>query len=203
MSAEYCLGFHRKISWGGSHRPSGWLLCISSESFMDISSTGRLSTHSGTIPWKTPSATSLVSRILGSWCCKVSLCEFKSIIGIYYNLGYFWLSHSPVGSLAYQTLHLNKYWRFVIETWVTVHAGVVAYQTVPNIMGKELWPMFLFGFATVIILTQVGKTALSCSLPLSSAVTLNSYFTVISSMVSRSGKICPRGHVPYHLLSTS
>lgn len=61
------------------------------------------------------------------------------------------------GSLAFQTMHLNKYWRFVLETWVTVHSAVVAFHTVPNIMGKELWPMFLFGFSTAIILTQVRK----------------------------------------------
>lgn len=60
-----------------------------------------------------------------------------------------------VGSLAFTKLHLNKYWRFTMEVWVTMHSGIVAVQTVPAIMGKELWPMFVFGFAAAIFLTQV------------------------------------------------
>ncbi|KAF6016987.1 hypothetical protein EB796_024698 [Bugula neritina] len=59
------------------------------------------------------------------------------------------------GSLTFTNLHLNKYWRFTLEVWVTLHSGVVAVQTVPNIMGKEIWPMFVFGFAMAIILTQL------------------------------------------------
>lgn len=42
-----------------------------------------------------------------------------------------------------------------MEVWVAIHAGIVAFQTVPSIMGKELWPMFFFGFTTAWILTQV------------------------------------------------
>lgn len=68
----------------------------------------------------------------------------------------FFIFYFP-GSLAFTKLHLNRYWRFTLEVWVTVHSGVIAVQSVPNIMGKELWPMFVFGFATAIILTQVSK----------------------------------------------
>ena len=67
------------------------------------------------------------------------------------------LCYFSLGSLTFTKLHLNKYWRFTLETWVTIHAGIVAVQTVPNIMGKELWPMFVFGFATAVFLTQVSK----------------------------------------------
>jgi hypothetical protein len=33
------------------------------------------------------------------------------------------------GSLMFTPVHLNRLWRFVVETWVLVHAGVVAYQS--------------------------------------------------------------------------
>ena len=55
------------------------------------------------------------------------------------------------GSLTFTKLHLNKYWRFTLETWIIIHAGVVAAQ----VEITERWSMFVFGFATVIFLTQV------------------------------------------------
>lgn len=64
-----------------------------------------------------------------------------------------------IGSLAYTNAHLNRYWRMTMEVWVAIHAGIVAFQTVPNVMGKELWPMFFFGFTTAWIVTQVGNSA--------------------------------------------
>ncbi|XP_078581738.1 uncharacterized protein LOC144865071 [Branchiostoma floridae x Branchiostoma japonicum] len=60
------------------------------------------------------------------------------------------------GSLFYTDLHLNRYWRFTLEVWVTLHGGLVAWQTGgPDQMGTKLWPMFLFGFLTLIVLTQL------------------------------------------------
>ncbi|XP_019613552.1 PREDICTED: uncharacterized protein LOC109461615 [Branchiostoma belcheri] len=60
------------------------------------------------------------------------------------------------GSLFYTDLHLNRYWRFTLEVWVTLHGGLVAWQTGgPDQMGTKLWPMFTFGFATLIVLTQI------------------------------------------------
>ncbi|XP_019613546.1 PREDICTED: uncharacterized protein LOC109461610 [Branchiostoma belcheri] len=60
------------------------------------------------------------------------------------------------GSLVYTDLHLNRYWRFSLEVWVTLHGGLVAWQTGgPDQMGTKLWPMFAFGFATLIVLTQL------------------------------------------------
>ena len=64
-----------------------------------------------------------------------------------------------VGSLVFTKFHLNRYWRFILETWVIIHSGVVAVQGTdidPNSEKLSLWPMFIFGFATVTILTQVS-----------------------------------------------
>ncbi|XP_013394799.1 uncharacterized protein LOC106162167 isoform X1 [Lingula anatina] len=60
------------------------------------------------------------------------------------------------GSLVYTNMHLNRYWRLLLEIWVTWHGGVVAYQTGgPDMLGTKLWPMFVFGFALVLVLTQI------------------------------------------------
>ncbi|RME84623.1 MAG: hypothetical protein D6775_05010 [Caldilineae bacterium] len=58
--------------------------------------------------------------------------------------------------LIYNRAHLNKWWKFSLETLVLVHGTLVAiYQ------GKGLWPMFLFGFAAMIVLTQMHGLGLS------------------------------------------
>jgi hypothetical protein len=60
------------------------------------------------------------------------------------------------GSLMYTTIHLNKYWRLFNEAFVIVHGGLVAYQTGgPKLGGHLLWPMFLFGFTLIFVLTQI------------------------------------------------
>ena len=53
------------------------------------------------------------------------------------------------GSLMFTRAHLNKWWTFVLEVTVLVHGTIVAVQT------TTVWPMFLFGFATVFIVTQM------------------------------------------------
>lgn len=64
--------------------------------------------------------------------------------------------HLLEGSLMYTKLHLNPYWRLLLESWVSLHGGLVAYQTGgPELMGTTLWPMFAFGFAFVLVFTQV------------------------------------------------
>ncbi|XP_067687198.1 uncharacterized protein [Haliotis asinina] len=60
------------------------------------------------------------------------------------------------GSLIYTNFHLNKYWRLLLETWVTVHGTVVAIQTGgPDLLGTKLWPMFCFGFSLLIVVSQI------------------------------------------------
>ncbi|XP_074650622.1 uncharacterized protein LOC141905581 isoform X2 [Tubulanus polymorphus] len=56
------------------------------------------------------------------------------------------------GSLMYTDFHLHKWWRFIVETWVTLHGAVVAYQTGGPIV---MWPMFLFGFLLLVCTTQI------------------------------------------------
>jgi len=54
------------------------------------------------------------------------------------------------GSLMYTRIHLNKYWTFTLEVGVLVHGTLVAL-----FQGANLWPMFFFGFAGIIVLTQM------------------------------------------------
>jgi len=58
--------------------------------------------------------------------------------------------------LIFNRAHLNKWWKFSLEALVLVHGTLVAiYQ------GKGLWPMFFFGFAAMIVLTQMHGLGLS------------------------------------------
>lgn len=54
------------------------------------------------------------------------------------------------GSLIFTRAHLNRYWTVSNEVIVLFHGTLVAY-----IGGQEVWPMFLFGFATIFIVTQM------------------------------------------------
>jgi len=54
------------------------------------------------------------------------------------------------GSLFFTRVHQNRWWTFVLEVTVLVHGTLVAiYQ------GNNLWPMFLFGFAGILVITQM------------------------------------------------
>lgn len=58
--------------------------------------------------------------------------------------------------LIFNRAHLNKWWTFSLEALVLVHGTLVAiYQ------GNGLWPMFFFGFAAMIVLTQMHGLGLS------------------------------------------
>ncbi len=54
------------------------------------------------------------------------------------------------GSLFFTRVHTNRWWTLALETLVIVHGTMVAVQ-----QKNGLWPMFLFGFASVFILTQM------------------------------------------------
>lgn len=54
------------------------------------------------------------------------------------------------GSLMYTRIHLNKVWTFTLEVGVLVHGTLVAI-----FQGANLWPMFFFGFAGIVVLTQM------------------------------------------------
>ncbi|MCA9939830.1 MAG: hypothetical protein KC418_14400 [Anaerolineales bacterium] len=54
------------------------------------------------------------------------------------------------GSLFLTRLHVNKWWMLVQEVTVLFHGTLVAiYQ------GNGIWPMFLFGFAGIFVITQM------------------------------------------------
>lgn len=60
------------------------------------------------------------------------------------------------GSLFFTRAHTNRVWTFMLEFGVLVHGTLVAvYQ------GNNLWPMFFFGFAGLVVLTQMHGLGLS------------------------------------------
>lgn len=54
------------------------------------------------------------------------------------------------GSLMFMRAHLDKRWTLLLEILVLPHAFQVALA-----QGADIWPMFLFGFATVFLVTQM------------------------------------------------
>jgi hypothetical protein len=54
-------------------------------------------------------------------------------------------------SLIFTPIHVNRYWKLVLETWVAIHGAVVAIQ-----MRQEGgWAMFLFGFLWIFAFTSI------------------------------------------------
>jgi hypothetical protein len=54
------------------------------------------------------------------------------------------------GTLFFTRIHVNKWWMFVQEIVVLAHGTIVAV-----VGGQRLWPMFMFGFAGIFIVTQM------------------------------------------------
>ncbi len=54
------------------------------------------------------------------------------------------------GSLFLTRVHVNKWWMFVQEVTVLAHGTLVAI-----VQGNNMWPMFLFGFAGILVITQM------------------------------------------------
>lgn len=79
---------------------------------------------------------------------------FGHLIGFFYM--FVLLSQSV---LIFHRAHLNRYWTFLLEVLVLFHGTLVAIE-----QGKGLWPMFLFGFTALIILTQMHGLGLSARL---------------------------------------
>ena len=61
------------------------------------------------------------------------------------------------GSLFFTRIHLNSWWKLCLELIVAPHAVLVALNQAGN-----MWPMFLFGFLGVFVLTQVYSRVFSC-----------------------------------------
>lgn len=60
------------------------------------------------------------------------------------------------GSLFFTRIHLNRYWTFAQEAMVLIHGVLVAWMN-----ANDLWPMFGFGFAGLIVVTQLHGLGLS------------------------------------------
>jgi hypothetical protein len=60
------------------------------------------------------------------------------------------------GSLFFTRLHINRWWMFVQEATVLIHGALVAVM-----QGNDLWPMFAFGFAGILVITQMHGLGLS------------------------------------------
>lgn len=54
------------------------------------------------------------------------------------------------GSLFFTRAHLNRAWTFTLEVLVLIHGALVAVMS-----ANGLWPMFAFGFASILVTTQM------------------------------------------------
>ncbi|MFX0106245.1 MAG: hypothetical protein ACFE75_12265 [Candidatus Hodarchaeota archaeon] len=59
-------------------------------------------------------------------------------------------------TLAYTRIHLNKWWLLIVESYVTIHATIVAIaQWLDFGSDPPMWPMFLLGFLAMIVFTYI------------------------------------------------
>ena len=66
-------------------------------------------------------------------------------------IGFFYLFLLLVQvSFAFTSLHTNRYWIFALELGVLFHGTLVAVG-----QGNHMWPMFLFGFGFLAVVTQI------------------------------------------------
>jgi hypothetical protein len=74
-------------------------------------------------------------------------------------IGFFYLFLILVqSSLMFTTAHTNRWWTLALELLVAVHGTLVA---VMNSGPDGIWPMFLFGFVAIFVLTQMHGVGLS------------------------------------------
>lgn len=58
--------------------------------------------------------------------------------------------------LAYTRMHMNKWWVLLVESYVAVHATIVAIaQWVDFDSNPPMWPMFLLGFLAMLVFTYI------------------------------------------------
>ena len=55
------------------------------------------------------------------------------------------------GSMFFTTFHRDRVWTMLLEVFVLIHGAMVAYLTMPG----DHWQMFLFGFLTLFVITQM------------------------------------------------
>lgn len=59
------------------------------------------------------------------------------------------------GSLFFTRIHVNRWWMFAQEALVLVHGSLVAYMQSLRPDASNMVPMFFFGFAAIIVVTQM------------------------------------------------
>jgi hypothetical protein len=62
------------------------------------------------------------------------------------------------GSLFFTRAHINRWWTVTLELMVAVHGALVAIMTSGT---HGMWPMFLFGFLAIFVLSQMHGLGLS------------------------------------------
>ena len=74
-------------------------------------------------------------------------------------IGFFYMFLLLVqSSLFFTRSHVNRWWTLTLEVMVALHGTPVAYlQSGPN----SAWPMFLFGFLAIFVITQMHGVGLS------------------------------------------
>jgi hypothetical protein len=85
------------------------------------------------------------------------------------------------GSLFFTRVHINRWWTVTLEVMVAVHGALVAIMT----SGPHgMWPMFLFGFLAIFVLTQMHGLGLS---PQIRTIIGVSYVTAVAAVYSWRG----------------
>ncbi|WP_218148081.1 hypothetical protein [Lentzea xinjiangensis] len=76
-------------------------------------------------------------------------------------IGFFYMFLLLVqSSLMFTTAHTNRWWTLTLELLVAVHGTLVA---VMNSGPDGVWPMFLFGFVAIFVLTQMHGVGLGAA----------------------------------------
>jgi len=58
--------------------------------------------------------------------------------------------------LAYTRIHLNKWWILIVESYVVIHATIVAIAQWTDFgSNPPMWPMFLLGFLAMLVFTYI------------------------------------------------
>jgi hypothetical protein len=57
--------------------------------------------------------------------------------------------------IAWTPLHLDKRWIIVLESYVAIHAVIVAFWNTEFFGGTDMWPMFFSGFAFMFVFTYM------------------------------------------------
>jgi hypothetical protein len=57
--------------------------------------------------------------------------------------------------IAWTPLHLDKRWIILLESYVAIHAVIVAVWNTTFFGGADMWPMFFTGFAFMFVFTYM------------------------------------------------